>query len=82
MPELNNNRPKVTWKTQTYMIGALLGAAMGFLSAYFFAQEAENEAQNSEERPKIPPSTLLGLALSAIALVRQISEVGKKDKKK
>ncbi|MDQ7027712.1 MAG: hypothetical protein Q9P44_19390 [Anaerolineae bacterium] len=81
MTEQNNKRPKMSWKTQTYMLGAFLGAAIGFLSAYFFAQEAEENTEN-DECPKVPPSTMLGLALSAISLVRQISEVGKKEKKK
>ncbi|MDQ7035691.1 MAG: hypothetical protein Q9P01_12905 [Anaerolineae bacterium] len=43
MTEQNNKRPKMSWKTQTYMLGAFLGAAIGFLSAYFFAQEARRE---------------------------------------
>ena len=64
-----------------YLLGTVLGAAMGFLSAYLFAREAE---QNSEdgELPEIAPSTLVGLALSALGLIRQISEIGKKGNKK
>jgi hypothetical protein len=81
MSQRNNNRPAVDWKTQTYLIGALLGAAMGFLSAYLFAKEAEDDPEN-DERPKVPPSAMLGLALSVIGVVRQISEVGRKESKK
>lgn len=78
MVQRNSNR--VNWKTQTYVIGVLLGAAMGFLSAYLFAKEAEDNVED-DERPKVPPSAMLGLALSVIGVVRQISEVGKKDVK-
>jgi hypothetical protein len=84
MSEQNEHQAsRMNWKTQTYVLGVLLGAAMGFLSAYLFAKEAEDNAEN-DERPKVPPSAMLGLALSVIGLVRQISEVGKnkKDKKK
>ena len=77
---LQRNDNRVNWKTQTYVIGVLLGAAMGFLSAYLFAKEAEDN-MDDDESPKVPPSALLGLALSVIGVVRQISEVGKKDVK-
>lgn len=69
------------WKTRTYVLGTLLGAGMGLLSAYLFTREAE---QNSEdgEMPDIAPSTLLGLALSILGLIRQISETAKKGNNK
>jgi len=72
--------PAGNWKTRTYVIGTILGAVTGLLSAYLFAREAENSTEEGE-RPEIPPSALLGLALSALSLVRQISETGKKKKK-
>lgn len=74
----DNNAPN--WKSRTYVMGILLGAAMGLLSAYLFAREAEDEQQD-DERPEIPPSVLLGLALSALTLVRQIAESARKGKK-
>lgn len=78
MTEQNNEEiKKSNWRTQTYILGGVLGAVMGFLSAYLFAKEAEDD---NEERPKIAPTTLLGLALSALSLIRQIAETGKKDK--
>ncbi|MGJ3241302.1 MAG: hypothetical protein ACFE0Q_21525 [Anaerolineae bacterium] len=69
---------KMNWKTQTYMIGAVVGAVMGLLSAYLFAQEAEDASDNKEDAPDIPASVLLGLALSALSFVRQIAESGRK----
>jgi len=61
-------------------LGAVLGAVMGFLSAYLFAQEAEDASDDKEASPEIPASAFLGLALSAISLVRQIAETGRKKK--
>jgi gas vesicle protein len=81
MTEQNNEETKKPdWKKQTYLFGGIVGAIMGVLSAYLFAKEAEDESEN--ERPKIPPTTLLGLALSALSLIRQIAETGKKDKER
>ena len=74
------DKQKPSWKNRIYIMGALLGAVTGFLSAYLFAQEAEEAAENKEERPKVPATTLLSLALSALGLVRQIAETGKKKK--
>lgn len=77
----NNEIQKPNWKTQTYILGGILGAALGFLSAYFFAKEAEHREED-DKRPEIAPTTLLGLALSAITLIRQIAESGKKNKER
>lgn len=82
MTEQNNETNKPNWKNQTYLFGAILGAVMGFLSAYLFAKEAEDDEDTDDERPKIAPTTLLGLALSALSLIRQIAETGKKDKER
>lgn len=65
-----------SWKLRTYVVGVLVGAGLGFLSAYLFAKEAEDD-----EPPEVAPSTLLGLALSVLALVRQIGESAKKKDK-
>ena len=69
---------KSNWKTQVYLVGAGVGAVMGFLSAYLFAKEAEDSADDKEKQPDVSPITLLGLALSVMTLVRQIGETGRK----
>lgn len=71
---------KVNWKTQTYLLGAILGSFMGFLSAYLFAKEAEDANDDKEEAPKVAPTAMLGLALSILGVVRQIAETGRKKK--
>jgi len=79
--QTQDEQKKASWKTQVYLIGSAIGAAMGFLSAYLFAKEAEDVADKKEERPDIPSTALIGLALSVLTLVRQFAETGRKNKK-
>lgn len=83
MTQQDSTSQNSNWKTRIYIIGTLIGTALGFFSAYLFAQEAEADT-DGEEDPEIQPVALLGVALSVITVVRQIAESGrkKKDKKK
>lgn len=66
------------WKTRTYLMGAGLGAVLGLMSAYMFSRAAE---ENEDARPApIPTTTLIGILLSLMTLIRQIAETGKKKK--
>lgn len=67
------------WKRQTYILGTFLGSALGFLSAYMFTREAADTLE-AEDTPEIPPTVLLGIALSILSLIRQIAETGRKKK--
>ena len=78
----NEDMKKVRWQTKLYVMGTAFGAMFGLLSAYLFAREAEVAADDTDELPKVPASTLLGLALSAITLIRQISDMGRKKEDK
>ncbi|MBO9308185.1 MAG: hypothetical protein J7551_00195 [Chloroflexi bacterium] len=67
--------PRRSWKTSAYLLGSLLGALFGFLSAHFYARSAEEN--NSGQPPKsISTADLFRLSLAAIALLRQISDLG------
>lgn len=68
-----------TWQRKIYLMGTFVGGALGFFSAYLFAREAE-DSLTEDEKPEVAPSVLLGLALSILSLVRQIAEVGRKNK--
>lgn len=68
------------WKTRVYAMGVMVGALMGFISAYLFARAAEENSENGKPQ-QIPTGTLLGLLLSAMSLMRQIAESGKQPKK-
>lgn len=67
--------PRRNWKMSAYVIGSLVGALLGFLSAHFYARSAE---ENNSGQPPKPISTadLFRLSLAAIALLRQISDLG------
>jgi len=69
-------KTQFSWKNQLYLVGVALGAVLGFMSAYLFAREAENE----DERPQVSPIAVIGLATSALTLVSRIAETGKKPK--
>jgi hypothetical protein len=79
MSQEQENQAKASWKSQLYILGTVLGAILGLFSAYLFAGQAEEDAEN-DERPKVSPIILLGMATSILSLVRQIAETGKKPK--
>ena len=65
-----------TWKTRVYLIGVGAGALFGLISALLYSRAAEEEAEKGGKPPQIPTGTIIGLLLSALALVRQIAEAG------
>lgn len=71
-----------TWKTKSYVYGISIGTIIGFLSAYLFNRAAEEDAEEGGQPPQVKTTQMLSLGLAALGLVRQISELGKKDKKK
>lgn len=75
-----DKKTQSSWKNQLYLVGVAVGAVLGFMSAYLFAREAENEAEVEGERPQVSPIAVIGLATSALALVSKIAETGKKPK--
>lgn len=83
MSQLTRNTEQVTnWKTSAYVIGALIGAALGFISAYLYAQAADEEvARTGGEAPKLSTGQMLALGLTTLGLIRQISEAGRPPKK-
>ena len=76
----NANKANSSWKNQLYIVGVSLGAVLGFLSAYLFAREAENDAVHEGERPDVSPIALLSLATSTLSLVSKIAQTAKQDK--
>ena len=69
------------WKSRTYMLGALIGGAIGIIGAYLYARAAEEDVDRNGGQPApIKTGTLLSLALAVISLIRQITEAGKSGK--
>ncbi|HLV36678.1 MAG TPA: hypothetical protein VKY59_16260 [Spirillospora sp.] len=70
--------PDKSWKTRAYLIGILSGAFFGFVSAYLYSRAAEEDAARHNGKPQqLPTTTIIGVALSALGLARQIAEAGK-----
>lgn len=64
------------WKVRVYVVGALIGLAVGLISAYFYARVSE---ENGFERPnRIPTMDALKLAVSLLSVIRQITDLGAK----
>lgn len=62
------------WKLQTYLLGALIGLALGLLTAYFFARASEEHGRSGPS----PIKTLdaLKLSVSVLGIIRQITDLG------
>jgi len=84
MMEQTENNETENWRTRSYFYGISVGTIIGFLSAYLYNRAAEEDADSSAagKPPQIKTTQLIGLGLTALGLIRQISEMGKPDKKK
>ncbi|MFQ3647480.1 MAG: hypothetical protein SNJ54_16825 [Anaerolineae bacterium] len=69
-----------SWKSRTYVMGVLLGAAVGLMSAYLFVRSAEENPETGRPEP-IQTGTLITLVLAILGLMRQIAESGKPRRK-
>ena len=69
-----------SWRNRNYLMGLLFGGLMGVVSAYLFNRSAEESADEGE-RQEISTPAMIGIALSAITLVRQIAESNRPRKK-
>lgn len=69
----NNN-----WRVPVYFVGAFLGAVVGAISAYLYSRTVEEK--QPDHRPPGAPSTgdLFKLGLTALGLIRAISDLGSK----
>lgn len=80
-----NNQP-AGWKNQAYLIGASAGLLFGLVSAYMFTRAAEEDASASGMPERASAGEMLGLGLAALAMMRQVAEMGRapddKSKKK
>ena len=67
-----NNNPN--WKYPIYAIGAAIGLIVGFLSAHLYTRAVEENS--SGVVPQVEASDAFRLGLAAVALVRQITDLG------
>mgnify|MGYP000036762023 CR=1 FL=1 len=66
-----------SWKTQSYIIGAAAGMLFGLVSAYMYTRAAFDNGQPNDGQNRVQTGDVLGLGLAALAMVRQIAEMGK-----
>lgn len=66
------------WRTRTLMMGGLVGAALGLLSAYLYVRAADetHEAGEAPGGPETRDAAKLGVAV--LAIVRTIAEWGRR----
>jgi hypothetical protein len=71
------------WKTPLYVMGAVIGSLFGLITAYFYTRAAEEDAERHGGKPeRVPTLQVIALLTAALGLMRQISELGKPQKKK
>jgi hypothetical protein len=76
------NQPS-SWKSRAYVAGATAGALFGLVAAYMYSRAAEEDAIKNGGTPnKASTGEMIGLGLAALAMVRQIAEMGKGPAKK
>ena len=63
------------WKTKTYIIGAVVGAAVGLGTAYLFARSAEERGSGP---PRISTADAIKSAVGVIGIMRGIAALGDK----
>lgn len=68
-----------SWRNRNYILGVIVGGLMGVVSAYLFNRSADES--NDGEAQEISTPAMIGIALSAITLVRQIAESNRPRKK-
>jgi hypothetical protein len=82
---MNQIKPKSRsgWKAQAWAIGSVAGALFGLVAAYFYSRAAEDDAiRNGNQPNRVSTGEVLGLLVAGVAMIRQITEMGKAPTKK
>jgi hypothetical protein len=70
------------WRRRTLLIGGGVGLLVGVLSAFLYLRAADEHIRKQGVPPPAGNGELIGLALAVLAVVRQISELGRPDLKR
>ena len=75
------NQPKAC--PQRLIIGGIVGSLFGLIGAYFYSRAVEDDVrQNGTQRNPASTGEIIGLGLAVLALLRQVSEMGRSEPKK
>jgi hypothetical protein len=75
------NDPKA--RPQRLIVGGIIGSLFGLLGAYFYSRAMEDDVrQNGAQRNPVSTGEIIGLGLAVLALLRQVSEMGRSAPKK
>ena len=75
------NDPKA--RPQRLIVGGIIGSLFGLLGAYFYSRAVEDDVrQNGTQRNPVSTGEIIGLGLAVLALLRQVSEMGRSAPKK
>jgi len=75
------NDPKA--RPQRLLIGSIIGTLFGLLGAYFYSRAVEDDVrQHGSQRNPASTGEIIGLGLAVLALLRQVSEMGRSEPKK
>jgi len=70
-------------RPQRLIIGGIIGSLFGLLGAYFYSRAVEDDVrQNGSQRNPVSTGEIIGLGLAVLALLRQVSEMGRSAPKK
>ena len=75
MSFMNDTGRAPEWKMRTTLVGAALGAIAGIVASLMFIQRSEATGKPPEIR-KVDPGLALGIGVTLLGLLRQISGLG------
>ena len=66
-----------SWRTKVFAFSAGIGAIFGLLAGYMYSRAAEEDVSNVGHAERISTGEILGLGLALLAVIRQVTELGK-----
>jgi hypothetical protein len=66
-------------KSPVYLVGSIVGLIIGLVGAHLYLRAAEES--NTDTRPRFETGDILRFGVTALAVMRQITEVGARGKR-